>query len=203
MDNTLSKQLLLSILGLAILIVAIVGVSYAVLVEPNSSLTSKNIVYIDYDIGSDGISLVGTLPMTDSEGIAMSSYLDFKVISNVSSNNVLNYEILLKRVIEDEYTLLGDNEVRIYLEKLVNGKYVPVDNYPSYFNSTLENNDVNTDNSSNSMILYSGVFRNITEETKQFCDNYRLKIWADKDTVIGSSSKNFKAVVKVNYDLDV
>ena len=203
MDNTLSKQLLLSILGLAILIVAIVGVSYAVLVEPNSSLTSKNIVYIDYDIGSDGISLVGTLPMTDSDGIAMSSYLDFKVISNVSSNNVLNYEILLKRVIEDEYTLLGDNEVRIYLEKLVNGKYVPVDNYPSYFNSTLENNDVNTDNSSNSMILYSGVFRNITEETKQFCDNYRLKIWADKDTVIGSSSKNFKAVVKVNYDLDV
>lgn len=203
MDNTLSKQLLLSILGLAILIVAIVGVSYAVLVEPNSSLTSKNIVYIDYDIDSDGISLVGTLPMSDSDGIAMSSYLDFKVISNVSSNNVLNYEILLKRVIEDEYTLLGDNEVRIYLEKLVNGKYVPVDNYPSYFNSTLENNDVNTDNSSNSMILYSGVFRNITEETKQFCDNYRLKIWADKDTVIGSSSKNFKAVVKVNYDLDV
>ncbi len=203
MDNTLSKQLLLSILGLAILIVAIVGVSYAVLVEPKSSLTSKNIVYIDYDIDSDGISLVGTLPMTDSDGIAMSSYLDFKVISNVSSNYVLNYEILLKRVIEDEYTLLGDNEVRIYLEKLVNGKYVPVDNYPSYFNSTLENNDVNTDNSSNSMILYSGVFRNITEETKQFCDNYRLKIWADKDTVIGSSSKNFKAVVKVNYDLDV
>ena len=200
MDNTLSKQLLLSILGLAILIVAIVGVSYAVLVEPKSSLTSKNIVYIDYDIDSDGISLVGTLPMTDSDGIAMSSYLDFKVISNVSSNYVLNYEILLKRVIEDEYTLLGDNEVRIYLEKLVNGKYVPVDNYPSYFNSTLENNDVNTDNSSNSMILYSGVFRNITEETKQFCDNYRLKIWADKDTVIGSSSKNFKAVVKVNYD---
>ncbi len=203
MDNTLSKQLLLSILGLAILIVAIVGVSYAVLVEPKSSLTSKNIVYIDYDIDSDGISLVGTLPMTDSDGIAMSSYLDFKVISNVSSNNVLNYEILLERVIEDEYTLLGDNEVRIYLEKLVNGKYVPVDNYPSYFNSTLENNDVNTDNSSNSMILYSGVFRNITVETKQFCDNYRLKIWADKDTVIGSSFKSFKAVVKVNYDLDV
>ena len=45
MDNTLSKQLLLSILGLAILIVAIVGVSYAVLVEPNSNLNSKDIVF--------------------------------------------------------------------------------------------------------------------------------------------------------------
>ena len=54
MDNTLSKQLLLSILGLAILIVAIVGVSYAVLVEPNSNLNSKDIVYIDYD--TDGIA---------------------------------------------------------------------------------------------------------------------------------------------------
>ncbi len=53
------------------------------------------------------------------------------------------------------------------------------------------------------MILYSGVFRNTTEDTKQFCDNYRLKIWTDEETVIGSSSKNFKAIVKVNYNLDV
>ena len=202
MDNTLSKQLLLSVLGLAILIVAIVGVSYAVLVEPNTSLTSKDIVYIDYDTDTDGISLTETLPMTDSEGMGMSSYLDFKVISNVSSNNTVNYEILLERV-NDDYDLLGDNEVRIYLEKLVNGKYVSVDNYPSYFISTSENSIVNTDNSSNSMILYSGVFRNATENTKQFCDNYRLKIWTDEETVIGSSSKNFKAIVKVNYNLDV
>lgn len=203
MDNTLSKQLLLSILGLAILIVAIVGISYAVLVEPNSSLISNDIVYIDYDTDTDGISLIGTLPMKDSEGIGMSSYLDFKVISNVSSNNALNYEILLERVKDDDYTLLGNNEVRIYLEKFVNGRYVPVDNYPSYFTSTLANNIINTDNSSNSMILYSGVFRNTTEDTKQFCDNYRLKIWTDEETVIGSSSKNFKAVVRVNYNLDV
>lgn len=203
MDNTLSKQLLLSVLGLAILIVAIVGVSYAVLVEPNSSLTSKDIVYIDYDTDTDGISLTETLPMTDSEGIGMSSYLDFKVISNVSSNNTVNYEILLQRVNDDDYALLGDNEVRIYLEKFVNGRYIPVDNYPSYFTSTQANNIINTDNSSNSMILYSGVFRNATENTKQFCDNYRLKIWADEETVIGSSSKNFKAIVKVNYNLDV
>ena len=99
MDNTLSKQLLLSILGLAILIVAIVGVSYAVLVEPNSNLNSKDIVYIDYDTDVDGISLIGSLPMKDSEGIGMSSYLDFKVISNVSSNNNINYEVLLERVL--------------------------------------------------------------------------------------------------------
>ena len=192
MDNTLSKQLLLSILGLAILIVAIVGVSYAVLVEPNSSLNSKDIVYIDYDTDADSISLIGILPMKDSEGIGMSSFLDFKVISNVSSNNSVNYEVLF-----------GDNEVRIYLEKLVNGRYVPVDNYPSYFTSTLENNIFKAGNSSNSMVLYSGSFRNATEDTKQFCDNYRLKIWIDEETVIGSSSKNFKAIVKVNYNLDV
>ena len=148
MDNTLSKQLLLSILGLAILIVAIVGVSYAVLVEPNSNLNSKDIVYIDYDTDVDGISLIGSLPMKDSEGIGMSSYLDFKVISNVSSNNNINYEVLLERVKDDDYTLLGDNEVRIYLEKLVNGRYVPVDNYPSYLTSTLENNIFNAGNSS-------------------------------------------------------
>ena len=103
MDNTLSKQLLLSILGLAILIVAIVGVSYAVLVEPNSNLNSKDIVYIDYDTDVDGISLIGSLPMKDSEGIGMSSYLDFKVISNVSSNNNINYEVLLERVKDDNF----------------------------------------------------------------------------------------------------
>ena len=47
MDNSLSRQILLSILGIAIFIVAIVGVSYAVFTTKSANInTDKRFLFI-------------------------------------------------------------------------------------------------------------------------------------------------------------
>lgn len=71
MDNTLSRQILLAVLGLALLVLAIVGVSYAITI-PNKSL---NKVYLVSDDNS-AISL-NNLPMSDYEGINLMVVLMF------------------------------------------------------------------------------------------------------------------------------
>ena len=71
MDNSLSKQILLVIIGIALLIVAVVGVSYAITVSD----ISTNKVRIVTDSSNMGIDMNNTLPMSDSEGI---NYFIFK-----------------------------------------------------------------------------------------------------------------------------
>lgn len=69
MDNSLSKQILLVIIAIALLIVALVGVSYAITVGNGSS----NKVRMVMDSYNMGINMNNTLPMSDSEGILSNS----------------------------------------------------------------------------------------------------------------------------------
>ncbi len=198
MDNTLSKHLLLSILGLAILIVSVVGISCAVFVDS----TSVNVVYLQYDEVDSEISLINTLPISDVEGINMndsSSYFEFNVITNVDKNAVVDYYVLLEKV-RNQDNVLNNKDVRIYLEKFVNNQYVAVAGYPNYFVSDF---DTDFTSSNNKMILYSGKFNNNSSEIKQFVERFRLKFWVSEDTIIDSYEKVFNAIVKVDYKVNV
>lgn len=193
MDNTLSRQILLSILGLALIIVAIVGVSYAVMIDSSNGAIS-NEAFIDNNDDQNGIFLDNTLPISDSVGKIYNKYFDFDVVSLVSSATIVEYEISLEKVLDNSMTL-SNNEVKFYLEKLVSNKFTMV-NEPQHFFEIGMDSALGT--SANNMIIYHGSFVNNTSEKRSFKESFRLRCWVDDKTIINSYAKSFKTVVKIH-----
>lgn len=193
MDNTLSRQILLSILGLALIIVAIVGVSYAVMIDSSNGVIS-NEAFIDNNDDQNGIFLDNTLPISDSVGKIYDKYFDFDVVSFVSSATIVEYEISLEKVLDNSMTL-SNNEVKFYLEKLVSNKFTMV-NEPQHFFEIGMDSALGT--SANNMIIYHGSFVNNTSEKRSFKESFRLRCWVDDKTIINSYAKSFKTVVKIH-----
>lgn len=193
MDNTLSRQILLAVLGLALLVLAIVGVSYAITI-PNKSL---NKVYLVSDDNS-AISL-NDLPMSDYEGINLngsSNVFDFCVKGNIADNASIDYVIALEKINSD-YDSLDDKDVKVYLEKYNLKEFVSTDitSVPIAFTRNNIVSDISTPDGS--MILYYGGLQNATTDKKEVNECFRLRLWIDEDSIIESSKKEFMARVNV------
>lgn len=193
MDNTLSRQILLAVLGLALLVLAIVGVSYAITI-PNKSL---NKVYLVSDDNS-AISL-NNLPMSDYEGINLngsSNVFDFCVKGNIADNASIDYVIALEKI-DSDYDSLDDKDVKVYLEKYNLKEFVSTDitSVPIAFTRNNIVSDISTPDGS--MILYYGGLQNATTDKKEVNECFRLRLWIDEDSIIESSKKEFMARVNV------
>lgn len=193
MDNTLSRQILLAVLGLALLVLAIVGVSYAITI-PNKSL---NKVYLVSD-DNNAISL-NDLPMSDYEGINLngsSNVFDFCVKGNIADNASIDYVIALEKI-DSDYDSLDDKDVKVYLEKYNLKEFVSTDitSVPSAFTRNNIVSDISTPDGS--MILYYGGLQNATTDKKEVNECFRLRLWIDEDSIIESSKKEFMARVNV------
>lgn len=193
MDNTLSRQILLAVLGLALLVLAIVGVSYAITI-PNKSL---NNVYLVSDDNS-AISL-NDLPMSDYEGINLngsSNVFDFCVKGNIADNASIDYVIALEKI-DSDYDSLDDKDVKVYLEKYNLKEFVSTDitSVPIAFTRNNIVSDISTPDGS--MILYYGGLQNATTDKKEVNECFRLRLWIDEDSIIESSKKEFMARVNV------
>mgnify|MGYP001267683477 CR=1 FL=1 len=89
-NSNSSKQILISILGVAILIVAVVGISFAAFSysktgEKENTITTGTIT-MSYTEGKNGITLTDALPITDDAGKALSAegqYFDFTVNAKI------------------------------------------------------------------------------------------------------------------------
>lgn len=193
MDNTLSRQILLAVLGLALLVLAIVGVSYAITI-PNKSL---NKVYLVSDDNS-AISL-NDLPMSDYEGINLngsSNVFDFCVKGNIADNASIDYVIALEKI-DSDYDSLDDKDVKVYLEKYNLKEFVSTDitSVPIAFTRNNIVSDISTPDGS--MILYYCGLQNATTDKKEVNECFRLRLWIDEDSIIESSKKEFMARVNV------
>lgn len=91
MNNNSSKQILLSVIGVAILVVAVVGVSFAFFTytrtgSQNNTITTGSIVF-NFTDGSDTINLVDHFPISTAEGLALTG-----------TNNVCTFTVTGKTV---------------------------------------------------------------------------------------------------------
>ncbi len=97
MENSNSKQVLLSMIGIAILIIAVVGVSFAFFTysktgEKNNVITTGNIEFV-FEDATNNVILTNQFPKTADEGIKNQSF-NFKVIGNVpEGTNAIKYEV--------------------------------------------------------------------------------------------------------------
>ena len=114
-----SKQILLSVLGVAILVVAVVGVSFAAFSytgagEKVNSITTGTIT-MNYSETSNAIEITDALPISDTAGKALTgdkNVFDFTVSATIQGTATINYAISAAK---DESSTLPDEAVKLFL----------------------------------------------------------------------------------------
>lgn len=187
MEDNNKKTLVLSILGVLVLVIAVVGVSFAMYSfsatgETENVITTGS-VSVAYEKESV-ITLDNQYPMADALGIAQTdegSILTFDVTSKVNGSINIKYDLALSDIAYTDAngattTALGDGDIKFVLTKKVDT------GAESYIKGTAEEGvtfaDVkaNTGNGYiNSYVIDSGTF------TESSTAHYTLKAWLNKD----------------------
>ena len=193
-----SKQVLLSVFGVALLIVAIVGISYAIFVFSAKSRFDNTVrsggITFEYLEGDSVIDINDALPVSDEVGVKQTKSFDFQVSSAIRGNTTVFYEVRAKSLTVDNK--IDNQYVKIYLEKKDGDDFSMVLS-PTTFkenpNTSLTNISVDT----NTMLLYSGRFSGKKATTTNYSDEFRLKMWLSDKYLIDDVSRSFKIKVLV------
>ena len=124
MENNNSKHVLLSVLGVAILIVVVVGVSFAAFSysktgEKVNTITTGTIT-MSYSEATNGINLTDALPISDTQGKALTgtnNVFDFTVSATIqgSGETTINYAITATK---ESDSSLADSAIKVYLTNM-------------------------------------------------------------------------------------
>ena len=194
MKENSQKKVLLSVLGVAILVVAVIGISFAAYSNTFSSATANSIstgtIMVSYTEPTNAINITDAMPMSDTDGKALSGAgktFDFVVSTQASNALTVPYTITLTK---EESSTLADNEVKVYLTK--NGADVV---QPTLVSALTDASGARA----GSKVLYSTSDNFTTTSESAKTSNYVLRMWVDSAvTVDSSSTKTYKA--KVNVD---
>ncbi len=198
-DGKNRREIIISVIAILILIVAVIGVTYAVFtytgVGTKENKISTGELSFSYYEATNGISIVNAEPIADSLGKVLAQrdeengiqngYFDFTISNNITGEGAIHYEIYgvdespIENVIDSQY-------VKVYLTKVdteeaVVGYDSTVPTFASL--STAESDP-------NGKRLYYGSFHGTGVE------KFRLRIWVSSDYTVRDVSKSF--VMKVN-----
>lgn len=183
MNENSSKQVLLSVLGIAVLVVAVVGVSFAFFTysktgEKNNTLTTGNI-FFNFTEGN-AIKLTNEFPRTDTSGEALTEAqngaLTFHVVGYDSSEKGIEYTVYaLEGDAEADKTRFKDSEIKLNLK-------APATVVKNNFATS---NVVGTNGSlANGVVLATGKITAKSSATQQD-DEYTLRMWISDAVSIG------------------
>ena len=191
------KQLLLSIGLVLVLVLMIVGISYAAfkftgLGKKENTITTGAIT-MKYTESTNTISMNNALPTTDATGKTRKNtgeYFDFTVKSSIAGNTDINYEIAAKE--ETGNTFSGSN-IKYYLTTVDSaGKETEVMAPRTYYEEPSGN--VYTGRPSDMMSLFVGNLNQQGDTTI----NYRLRLWVDENYNPQNDNGGLTYKVRVN-----
>ena len=191
------KQLLLSIGLVLILVLMIVGISYAAFKfvglgnKPNTITTGA--ITMEYEESTNTISMTGALPTTDATGkvrLTAGVYFDFTIKSNIQGNTNINWEIAAEDITASSAKKMAGKNIKLYLTKLNGDKEEEV-MAPKVYNATTSAN-TKTGRPSGVMSLATGTMS--TSETT----NYRLRMYVDEDYNPQGDGGGLSFSVKIN-----
>lgn len=191
-DET-KKKIIISILGLAILIVAIIGISFAayrlMIVTENPNSISTDQVDVSFTESNSSINITNAMPTSDENGKTMEdNTFDFVVTTKAKLNVKVPYTI---SITTNDGNTLDDSFVKVYLVK--DGEEI--------VNPTLVSNLAVYNERSNSKILYSNNSSNTKDGVKK--EHYKLKVWVDESfDISNSTSKSYGLKVNVDSNLN-
>lgn len=190
-----SKQILLSVLGVAILIVAVVGISFAAFTYSKAGETVNTIttgtVTMAYTESENGINIENAIPMTEIQGKALTgegNVFDFSVNAQITGNTTINYEVV---AVKDATSTVPDSDIRLYLEESDdNSTYTQVFAPAAFVPSTTASS---IGAPAGTMQLAQGSFVGSGNITKY----YRLRMWVDSSYVVSGTAQTYKVTVNV------
>ena len=191
------KQLLLSIGLVLILVLMIVGISYAAFkfvgigTKPNTITTGA--ITMEYEESTNTISMTGALPTTDATGkvrLTEGEYFDFTIKSNIQGNTNINWEIAAEDITPSSAKKMDGKNIKLYLTKLNGDKEEEVMTPKVYKASTAAN--TKTGRPSGVMSLATGTM-SASETT-----NYRLRMYVDEDYNPQGDGGSLSFSVKIN-----
>ena len=183
------------IIGLMLLLViALIGVSYAAFrftgVGQRENTITTGSITMSYEESSNTISLNGALPTTDETGMVRlnpGEYFDFTVSSTITGDVNINYEISAKEV--GDGTIDGSN-IKLYLTRLTETGEEQVMSPRVYSEESTSNNF--TGRPANEMSLYTSSMSS-SESYK-----YRLRMYVDEGYNPQGDGGNLTFSVKIN-----
>ena len=192
------KQLLLSIGLVLILVLMIVGISYAAFKfvglgnKPNTITTGA--ITMEYTESTNKISMTGALPTTDATGkvrLTAGEYFDFTIKSSIKGNANINWEIAAEDITPSSAKKMAGKNIKLYLTKLdSNGAETQV-MAPKVYNASTSAN-TKTGRPSGVMSLSTGTMS--TSETT----NYRLRMYVDEDYNPQGDGGGLSFSIKIN-----
>ena len=192
------KQLLLSIGLVLILVLMIVGISYAAfkfvgLGQRENTITTGAIT-MEYTESTNTISMTGALPTTDATGkvrLTKGEYFDFTIKSSIKGNANINWEIAAEDITASSAKKMAGKNIKLYLTKLDSTGAETQVMAPKVYNATTSAN-TKTGRPSGVMSLATGTMS--TSETT----NYRLRMYVDEDYNPQGDGGGLSFSVKIN-----
>ena len=191
------KKDLVLILIVFILLIAIVGISYAAFNYVGTGQKLNTIttgaISMNYIESSNVISMNNALPTTDATGKKRKNtgeYFDFTVKSSIKGNTDINYEVAAKE--ESGNTFSGKN-IKFYLTK-VNSDGTEEEAMPPKTYSEDTTSNVYTGRPADMMSLFVG---NLNQQGDTEI-KYRLRLWVDENYNPQNDNGGLIYKVKVN-----
>ncbi len=179
MENN-SKEVLLSALGVFILVLVVIGVSYAAFnfsrtgdVENTITTGTINMTYSEPE---NGINLVNALPMSDEQGRSLSgtnNVFDFTVDTTIngSGSTTINYAIT---AVKGDATV-DDSAIKVYLTNMDNSADSEILAPTKISELDVTTGSENYQAPSGEFILSTGTL------TSSASHSYRLRMWVADD----------------------
>ena len=182
-------------LGVAILVVAVVGVSFAAFSysktgEKVNTITTGTIT-MSYSETTNGINLTNALPMTDAVGRKLkeeNQYFDFTVNATISGNTTINYAVTATK--ESDSTI-PDTGVKVYLTDMDANADTQILAPTKVSGLTPTTGSEPSGTPSGQFILHTGTFNATSSH------DYRLRMWVADDYVVTGESQSYKLRVNV------
>ena len=204
MEEDNSRKVFLSVLGVAILLVAVVGVSFALYstgATGKDNSISTGTITMSYTEPDNGILLEHALPISDAAGKQLTGpgkVFTFTVATTASGTVTVPYEINITKV---GTSTLADSAVAVYLTK---GTPTETEVVPKQLMSAVVTDSNKSAIRKDAYKLYetSVAYENGHVKTGEETTTYNLRIWvdanADAETIKGQGYK-----IKVNVDSKV
>ncbi len=216
MNNNSSKQILLSVLGVAILVVAVVGVSFAAFTYSNKGTTenivSTGVIKMEYLEDDSVIEINDAMPTDEATGkgtVKEGETFDFTITAKITNTTKIDYSIAAEKVTVDgpDPAALDNKDVRLYLEeteslgggKKESGKESEVGQYQT----TAQNSTTGCPATVMELLTDSFTGPTTSELDQTAKKYYRLRMWlADTYGTDDTAGESFKTAhqfkVKVN-----
>ena len=191
------RQLLLSIGLVLILVLMIVGISYAAFKFVGAGKKLNTIttgaITMEYEESTNIISMTGALPTTDATGkvrLTEGEYFDFTIKSNIQGNANINWEIAAEDITASSKKIDG-KYIKLYLTSLDDSDNETEVMAPKVYSTDITENTY-TGRPSGMMSLAKGTM-SASETTK-----YRLRMYVDEDYNPQGDGGGLSFSVKIN-----